>query len=66
MSVTVSSRYRVVIPKNVREVLRLKPGTKLEMIAFDGCIECIPIQPMKKMRGSLKGMNTDIIRDRDE
>ena len=63
---TVSSKFQVVIPKTVRESLRLKPGTKLEVISYNGCIEFIPIRPMKSMRGFLKGMDTHIERERED
>ena len=65
MTTTVSSKFQVVIPKEIRESMHLKPGTKFEVISYGGCIEFIPVGPMKKMRGTLKGMNTEIIRDAD-
>jgi AbrB family looped-hinge helix DNA binding protein len=65
MTTTISSKYQVVIPKEVRESMHLKPGTKLEIISYGRSIEFIPIHPMKKMRGSLKGMDTKIIREKD-
>ena len=65
MTTTLSSKYQVVIPKEVRENLRLKPGTKLEVISYEGRVELVPVRPMKKMRGFLKGMNTDIVREGD-
>lgn len=62
-TVTISSKYQVVIPKEVRESFGLKAGTVLEVIAYGNRIEFVPIQPMKNLKGMFKGLNTDIDRD---
>lgn len=64
-TVTVSSKYQVVIPKEIRETIGLEPGTALEVISYGNRIELVPIQPMKNLRGIFKGINTDIDRDDD-
>jgi AbrB family looped-hinge helix DNA binding protein len=64
-TVTVSTKYQVVIPKEIRENIGLKAGTSLEIINYGNRIELIPIQPMKNLKGILKGINTTIIRDSD-
>lgn len=64
-AVTVSPKYQVVIPKEVRESLGVFSGQKLQVLTYQGRIELIPIKPMKKMRGFLKGLNTTIKRDKD-
>lgn len=63
--VTISSRYQVVIPKDVRERLQLKPGQKVDAIPFKGRIELIPLEPVESMRGFLKGMDTSVPREGD-
>jgi AbrB family looped-hinge helix DNA binding protein len=63
-TVTVSPKYQVVIPRSVRERVRIRPGVKLQVISFDDRIELIPIRPMKEMRGFLKGLDARF--DRDE
>ena len=63
--VTVSSKYQVVIPKEIRKQIDLKVGTSLEVISYGSRIELIPIQPIRKLKGSLKGLNTSISRDDD-
>jgi len=64
-TVTVSPKYQVVIPKLIREKLEIAPGQKIQAILYNNRIEMIPIQPIKKMRGFLKGIDTNIERDED-
>jgi AbrB family looped-hinge helix DNA binding protein len=63
--VTVSPKFQVVIPLEVRRSLGLKPGQKVQVILYDGRIEMIPIKPVKKMRGFLKGIDTTVEREDD-
>ena len=65
ISVTVSPKYQVVIPKVVRETMGIVSGQKIQVLTYQNRIELIPIQPMKKMRGFLKGLNTTLKRDKD-
>lgn len=65
ITVTVSPKYQVVIPKDVRTKLKIKPGQKLQILLIGEKLEFLPIQNVKDSRGFLKGMNTDIKRDRD-
>ncbi len=64
-AVTISPKFQVVIPKDVREQLRLRPGQKVEAIAYDGRVELIPVRPMREMRGFLRGIDTTIEREDD-
>ena len=64
-SVTVSPKYQVVIPKEVRESMGVVAGQKMQVLTYQNRIELIPIQPMKKMRGFLTGINTRVQRDND-
>ena len=64
-TVTISSKYQVVIPKAVRERLKIKPGQKVEAFAVGGRIELVPVRPISEMRGFLKGMAPDFEREPD-
>jgi AbrB family looped-hinge helix DNA binding protein len=64
-SVTVSPKYQVVIPKEVRESMGIVSGQKIQVLMYQNRIELIPLQPMKKMRGFLKGIDTTVDRDKD-
>lgn len=50
-TVTLSSKYQVVIPASVRKHLNLKPGAKLTWIEFDGVAHLVPLQPVSAYRG---------------
>ena len=63
--VTVSPKYQVVIPKAVRESMGIVSGQKIQVLTYKNRIELVPVKPMKKMRGFLKGINTDVKRDKD-
>ncbi len=64
-SVTVSPKFQVVIPKEVRVAMGIVSGQKIQMLTYRNRIELIPIKAMKKMRGFLKGINTEVKRDKD-
>jgi AbrB family looped-hinge helix DNA binding protein len=64
-TVTVSPKFQVVIPKEMRESLKLAPGQKVQALLYENRIELIPVRPIKKMRGFLKGIDTTIDRETD-
>lgn len=64
-TVTLSPKFQIVIPRTIRESLRLKAGQKLQIINFDGQIVVVPLRPIKEMRGAFKGMNTNFERESD-
>jgi AbrB family looped-hinge helix DNA binding protein len=64
-TLTISPKFQVVIPKMIREILRLSPGQKIQAIAYNNRIELIPVRAAKSMRGFLKGIDTTIEREGD-
>jgi len=64
-TVTVSPKFQVVIPKSIRDTMRLRPGQKLKIIEHEGRIELIPDRDISDLRGFLKGMNTEFDRESD-
>ena len=64
-TVTVSPKYQVVIPSQVRKVLGVEPGNKIQVMLYDNRIEMILIKPVKEARGFLKGIDTSIDREVD-
>ena len=65
VTVTVSPKYQVVIPKELREPLKLAPGQKVQMLLYEDRIELIPVRSIKKMRGFLRGIDTNVPRETD-
>jgi AbrB family looped-hinge helix DNA binding protein len=63
--VTISPKFQVVIPKAIRDQLSLKPGQKVQAIVYGDRIELIPMRPIRRMRGFLKGIETDVNREAD-
>ncbi|MDE2757618.1 MAG: AbrB/MazE/SpoVT family DNA-binding domain-containing protein [Acidobacteriota bacterium] len=64
-TVTISPKYQVVIPKEIRDRLGLLPGQKVQAIAYGGRIELIPVRPARQMKGFLKGIDTKVEREGD-
>jgi len=65
-AVTVSPKFQVVIPLKVREQMRVKPGQKMHVIAYDNMVVFIPVRPIKEARGSLKGIKTNVDREEED
>lgn len=64
-TVTISPKFQVVIPKEIRESLKLAPGQKIQALLYENRIELIPVRSIKKMRGFLKGIETSVDREAD-
>jgi AbrB family looped-hinge helix DNA binding protein len=64
--VTVSPKFQIVIPREIRERLRLRPGQKITLFERDGIITAIPDLPLEKFRGILKGMSRTELREKQE
>lgn len=64
-TVTVSPKYQVVIPKNIRDALHLRPGQKMKVMVYNGRIELIPDREISELKGFLKGINTEFVREGD-
>ncbi len=65
MEVTISPKFQIVIPKEVRESLHLRAGEKLHVFRYQNRLEFVRVKDMKEMRGFLKGIETVIERDKD-
>jgi len=64
-TVTVSSKFQVVIPREVRESMGLRPGTRVQVLQYENRIELIPLKDIKSLRGFIPGINTEVIREED-
>lgn len=54
--VTVSPKYQVVIPLQIREALGIRPGQKVQALQYRDRVEFVPFRPVKAMRGFLRGL----------
>ena len=60
--VTVSSKFQVVIPREVRESMDIQPGTRVQVLQYENRIELIPLRDLKALRGFIKGIDTEVDR----
>ncbi len=62
-SVSLSPKFQIVIPKEVRALFNLVPGQQMQVRAVDGHIEVVPELPMSAARGMFPGIDTDVPND---
>jgi AbrB family looped-hinge helix DNA binding protein len=65
--VKVSPKFQIVIPKAIREEMRLQPGQELLLYLHDGTLRLNPPRSIRELRGIAKGIRwepTD--RDRND
>jgi len=61
---TISTKYQVVIPKEIRREISIECGQVVRVIAKGGVITLVPDRPLADLRGSLKGADTSGVRDK--
>ncbi len=64
-TVTVSTKYQVVIPREIRESLGVRAGHKFQALQYGDRIELIPLKNVREMRGSARGVDTSVRRGDD-
>ncbi|CAD7774066.1 Antidote-toxin recognition MazE, bacterial antitoxin [Candidatus Methanoperedenaceae archaeon GB50] len=65
-TVTISGKYQVVIPKEIRKLLGLRKGQRMIVLVKDGVINLIPKKELSSMKGIFKGMGTRNLREETE
>lgn len=63
--VTLSPKFHVIIPREIREALGLEPGQKLQALQYQNRVELIPVRSVREMRGFLEEIETSVVRDQD-
>ena len=66
METTISSKYQIVIPREVRERLHLQPQQKLTILEKDGMLILIPQVKLDSLRGIARGANVADYRDKKD
>lgn len=65
-TVTVSSKFQIVIPLSVREAIALRPGEKLEFVLKGRAMHLVPVPSLTSLRGTMRGADTSDVRDRSD
>lgn len=63
---TISSKFQIVIPKEIRERMHLTPRQRLQVLEKGGIIALVPEVPLKSLKGVLKGMNKADLREKKD
>jgi AbrB family looped-hinge helix DNA binding protein len=64
-TVTISPKFQVVIPKEIRLRLKLRPGQKVHAMVYEDRIELVPVRPARQLKGFLRGIDTTVPREQD-
>lgn len=64
-TVTISPKFQVVIPKSIRELLRLRVGQRVQALADGDRVVLVPVRSARELRGFVRGIDTAVPRDRD-
>ncbi|MBE0658051.1 MAG: AbrB/MazE/SpoVT family DNA-binding domain-containing protein [Bryobacteraceae bacterium] len=64
-TVTISPKFQVVIPKEIRTRLNLKVGQKVQAMVYDDRIVLVPVRPARQLRGFVRGIDTSVAREKD-
>jgi bifunctional DNA-binding transcriptional regulator/antitoxin component of YhaV-PrlF toxin-antitoxin module len=60
----VSDDYTIEIPEEIRRDVSLAEGQKIHVFAKNGVILVVPDQPLAALRGFLKGMDIQGVREK--
>ncbi|GAB4581110.1 MAG: hypothetical protein Fur0022_38570 [Anaerolineales bacterium] len=65
-AVTISSKFQIVIPREIRKQFNLKPGQKVMFIPYNNVAQMVVVPPIEKARGMFKGLDTDVQREEED
>ena len=65
-TVTISSKYQVVIPASIREQFNLKPGQKLMFIPYNRTLRVVIVPPIEQAEGIFEGLDADPRREKED
>jgi len=63
---TLSAKFQISIPKDVREAMGLKPGQKFEFLRIGRTLKLVPQPRMEDLFGLGRGADPDGYRDRND
>lgn len=65
-TVTLSSKYQLVIPRRARERLGIQPGAKLTVLSKGDVIFLVPERPLRHYRGIARGARSHRLREKKD
>ena len=65
-TVTISSKYQVVIPRSIRDQFNLKPGQKILFVPYNDTLRVVIVPPIEDAQGMFKGIDTDPQREKED
>ena len=65
-TVTISSKYQVVIPRAIREYFNLQPGQKIMFIPYNTTLRVVIVPPIEKAEGLFSGIDSDPQREKTD
>lgn len=63
---TISPKYQIVIPKEIREILHFRPGQKIKMLVVDGVATIVPVLPLEQLEGIARGIDVEGYREEED
>ncbi len=61
---TVSSKFQISLPKEIREAMHIQPGQQFEFIPMGTVLQLAPKTSIEELRGIARGANPSDYRDR--
>jgi AbrB family looped-hinge helix DNA binding protein len=65
-TVTLSSKYQLVLPRGARERLQLRPGMRITVLDKGGVIFLVPERPVRAYRGIARRVSTKGLREKKD
>ena len=65
-TVTLSSKYQLVLPKGARERLKLRPGMRITVVDKGGVMFLVPERPVRAYRGIARGVRVKGLREKTD
>ncbi len=63
-TVTISSKYQVVIPRPIRKQFDLQPGRKVMFIPYNNTLRVVIVPPIEESMGMFEGIDADPQREK--
>ena len=63
---TISSKFQIVIPREVREKFNLRPGQKVMFIPYQKSIRLVIVPSIKEALGMFQGLKAGALREEED